>query len=247
MADLVKAELRKLVSAGGTWSLLVIGIGLGALFTEGFTQAAAEALAAGASDPATETATIVRSWFAMSLLSGILGAIGVTREYASGVISRSVLVAGSRTRVLVSKLVAATAGGLVLGVVAAGLSIALAHVSMARIDSTVVWSREATLTVLGVLGTTTLSAAWGAFLGWIIRNQVATILVIVGLTLMIEPGVQSFAPDVAGFLFTIAMTGVTLDGKEGLLSIGASYAVLAAWLVVLGVAARTLLVRRDLS
>lgn len=247
MTDLLHAELRKLATSRGAWSLLVIGLGLGFLFTEGFTQAAREALDAGVSDAATQTAVIVRSWFAMSLLSGILGAVSVTREYASGAISRSVLVAGSRSRLFGAKIVAGTVAGLVLGVVAAALSLAVASWSMSRIGHDMVWSREATLTTLGILGTTALSATWGVLLGWILRNQVVTILVIVGLTLMVEPGVQSFAPDVAAYLFTIAMTGVNLDGKEGLLSIGASYAVLAAWIVVLGLAARTLVARRDLT
>ncbi|MFC4556167.1 ABC transporter permease [Georgenia faecalis] len=247
MADLVRAEARKLLTGGGTWSLLLIGIGLGGLFTEGFTQAARELLSSGASDPATQTAVIVRSWFAMTLVSGILGALSVTREYASGTISRSVLVAGSRSRLFGAKALTGTAAGLVLGVVAAALAVGYVHVAMPRTGAEVVWSHEATMTALGIVGTTTLSATWGVLLGWILRHQVAAILVIVGLTLLVEPGVQSFAPEVAGYLFTIAMTGVNLDGKEGLLSIGGSYAVLVGWILVLGAAARALVARRDLT
>lgn len=247
MRELIRAEARKITTGTTIWTLAVVGISLGALFTEGFTQEARTLLDAGVSDAPTQTSVIVRSWMAMTLVSAILGALLVTREYTSGSISRSVLVAGGRDRVLAAKLVVGTAGGAVFGALAAVLAVGVVQFAMPRAGAEVAWTQDATLTALGIFGTTTLSATWGVLMGWIIRSQIGSVLAIVGLTLLIEPGVQAVAPRVAAFLFTIAMTGVNLDGKPDLLSIGGSYVVLAGWLVVLGLVARALLVRRDLT
>lgn len=63
----------------------------------------------------------------------------------------------------------------------------------------------------------------------------------------VEPAIQRLVPDVAQFLFTIALSSVYRDGKPDLLPVGAALGVCAVWIAGLGLAARTSFFRRDVG
>ncbi|OEJ26164.1 hypothetical protein AR457_18455 [Streptomyces agglomeratus] len=247
MRDLITAEWRK-ATTGRTWWILA-GLGVLMSLTSGFGFASQgdAAITTGAASPSAVTDDVVRAWMMTFLFSSLFGALLVTREYASGSITRSVLLSGTRGRLFAAKLTVATLSGVLYGLLAAALAALCAYATLNHFGHSPEWTTETTLIALGVLACNVLAAAWGAFLGWIVRHQTATVVLLMALTLLVDPGVQQLAPDVAKFLLTIAMSSVYRDAKPDLLSVPVALLVIGGWLTAAGFAARKLLFTRDVT
>ncbi|MCX5376681.1 ABC transporter permease [Streptomyces sp. NBC_00091] len=231
---------------GRTWLILAsTGIFMSLLTCFGYASQGDETIALGQTTAAAVTDDMAQAWMMTFLMSAVFGGILVTREYNSGSIARSVLLSGGRLRLLSAKALVATAAGLINGLLAAVLAVLCAFALPARFGFTADWTGHTTRIVLGVVTVNVLAAPWGALLGWIIRSQLATVVTVIALTLLVEPGLQELAPQVARYLPTIAMSSVYLDGKPELLSVPLALLVLAGWLAAAGTAARQLLLSRD--
>jgi hypothetical protein len=202
--------------------------------------------AAAGWDGAAVTDDIVRSWMMMTLFSSLAGAMAVTREFSTDTMARSVLAAGGRRALLRAKLVAI----LVVGAGFAVLTVLVAAVSAAGLvgmhGHPVVWTADITRTLLGVGACVLLSALWGQAIGWLVRHQTAAALVIVIVTVGLEPALARLVPSASAYLFTIALSSIYRDGKPYLLPVGAATLVAVAWILVLGLAARRSFERREL-
>jgi len=239
----VRAELLKIRTGRMWWVLLLIAVPWCAYISYSFgALATAEG---GPVDDAALTTTVARQWFQMHLFTSVIGVMAVTREYSANTVSRSVLLGGGRTRLFWSKTVAATIVAVAYGALAAVLGAVTAWVTLPLLDVEPVWSNELTLTLLGVFAASVLAAPWGAFLGWIFRNQVVALLVLLLLTLMVEPLLFEVNSDVFNWPFSIALMSVYRDVNEGLLAVPVAYAVAAAWVVLAGVLGHLLLRSRD--
>ncbi|RSS57985.1 ABC transporter permease [Streptomyces sp. WAC07061] len=231
---------------GRTWLILATaGIFMSLLTCFGYASTGDEAIALGTSTAAAVTDDMAQAWMMTFLMSAVFGAILVTREYNTGAIARSVLLSGGRLRLLSAKALVATAAGLVNGLLAAALAVLCAFTLPGHFGYDGDWTGHTTRIVLGVVTVNVIAAPWGALLGWILRNQLATVLTVIALTLLVEPGLQELAPKAAAYLPTIAMSSVYLDGKPELLSVPLALLVLAGWLAAAGTAARQLLLSRD--
>ncbi|MGW6542734.1 ABC transporter permease [Streptomyces massasporeus] len=245
MRNVVAAEWSKAWTGRAWWTLAVIGVFLGFLASTGYVAQADESIARGQETIETVTDQVVRSWFMLLLFSALFGAIFVTKEYNSGAIARSVLLSGGRRRLLGAKLLVGTGMGVVFALLAAGLAAASPQVFLSTTEHQPVWTGETTLTLVGVFVVTVLGAPWGVLLGWIIRNQTATVAVLLGLTLFVDEALLRLLPAVGKFTMTIAMSSVYRDGKPELLSVPLALVVIGAWLAAAGFAARKLLLTRD--
>ncbi len=245
MRDLLAAEWAKIWSGRAAWSMALIGLVLCVLAGSGYVAVADADIAKGTTTIQDVTGQLVRSWFMMLLISALLGAVYVSREYQAGTIGRSVLLSGSRARLFGAKLVVGTAMGAVFGLLAAVCAAVSPWIFLRGTEHDPAWTRETTLTLVGVFTVTVLGAPWGVLLGWILRNQAAAVAVVLGLTLFVDEALLRLAPVVGKFTMTIAMSSVYRDGKPELLSEPWAFVVIAGWLAAAGYAAHRFLHRRD--
>lgn len=196
--------------------------------------------------PADGVDDIVRAWMMVFLFSGIFAAMYVGREFDSRVINRTVLLAGTRQRVLVSKVLVAAFFGACFAVLAGIFSTASAVVLPLVLGQEPAWSEEATWTLVGVMVCCVLAALWGAGIALAVRHQIVSILIIVGFTLLIDPGLQRIWPEASNGLFTIALSSIYLDPKPELLAVPIASLIAAAWIIVPVVFGSWRFLRKDL-
>lgn len=243
MLNLVKAEWAKAFAGRALFYTAGVGIGLSILTTFGYVQEGVKNNA----DAASITGAVVRTWMALYLFAAIATAIVVTREFTTRTMSRTVLLSGTRGRVFVAKAIVSALLGVVFGLIAVAFGTAMCWVAMPAFDLQPQWDREVTLTAIGVFACSVIASLWGAFLGWIVRNQVASVLTLLVLTLLIEPAIQRIVPDVSAYLFTIALSSLYRDGKPELLSAPLATVVALAWVLVAGLVAGRTLRTRDIT
>lgn len=198
-------------------------------------------------DPAALTALVARQWFQMHLITSLLAAMAVTREYSAHTISRSVLLSGTRERLFGAKLLTAAGMGALYGLLAAVGAAASAWVTLSVLDVPATASRELALTLVGLVAISVLAALWGSLLGWLFRHPAVTIVVLLITTLMIDPLLQTISADAFSWTFSIVLSAIYLDGKDGLFSLPVAYLTATAWLVVAGLGASVLFRRRDVA
>lgn len=223
MTALLRAELKKILSTRLWWGLL-----LGALLFSG-VQSVANAVVAGmdlgagaGTTPGLDTAEAVRSVYPMAMFSGtyifalVLGITGMTGEYRYQTITSTFLVSPRRSRVVVAKILAHAAMGLLFGVVgmivvlvAGGTTMAIRGYGLG-LDADRLWVTIG-LAVLAVA----IWAVLGIGIGTLIRSQIAAIVVAILITFLIEP------------LLTFALAAADLDQVVKWLPSNASSALMA--------------------
>lgn len=118
----------------------------------------------------------------------VLGILAVTTEFRHGTITPTLIAAPDKTKLVVAKLIATVAAGLLLGVLAIGLCAAIVLLGLgARDIDTGVDGGEVTRIVIGVTLATGLWAALGVGLGALVRNQVGAIVGALIFTFVGEP------------------------------------------------------------
>lgn len=181
---LLRAELLKLMTLRSTWWALAVMVLLWLAISLLYAAASA-GFGPGAS---AVTATVVPLQFTM-LVAGVLGAISVTGEYATGMIRSSLTAAPRRVGVLIAKALALGAVLAAAGALAMALSLL---VTTPIIDGDIDWSDA---------GTSWLPLAWtvaalvvfgwiGLGFGFVIRAGAGAIAATVGL-LFVAPIVFS--------------------------------------------------------
>lgn len=186
----------------------------------------------------------VRAWMMTFLLAAIFGSMVFTRDVASGALTRSVLL-GSRGSVFGAKVAVSALAGLGYGLLAAVMSFATTYAVNAGLGVPFDWTGEATLIALGIIACCVLAAVFGLFVGMLSRSGAVALIVLLLQTLLVEPGLQRIAPDVAKHLFTIALSSVYRDVLPNLLPLAIGALVAVAWVAGLGFLAWTRFVRKD--
>ncbi|MDX3854084.1 ABC transporter permease [Streptomyces sp. AK02-01A] len=245
MRNLIAGEARKALTGRAWWYLPLAGAWLCLITTFGYVSEGEKAIASGSTALAVGQ-DVARAWMMMFLLSSVFGAVAVTRDYASGTMIRSMLLAGSRSRLFGAKLVVATAAGAVFGLFAVVLGTASVFLGPLPFGLEAAADGETALILAGVFVCCLLAAPWGALVGWIVRSQTGAVATLLALTLAVDPGLQRLVPDAAKFLLTIAMSSVYRDVKPDLLSLPWAYAVIAAWLAAAFLVGRRLVRTRDI-
>ncbi len=134
------------------------------------------------------------------LFASLLGALSITSEIRTGLIRPTLLMTPRRGRMLSAKFVAAAGGGLIVGLCAEGVAIAVEGIGLGARGIPVA-SGTVQLTQL-LLGGGVAAAVWaviGVGVGALVRNQVATLVGLVVWLLFIEQTLVGIVPTIAKY------------------------------------------------
>jgi ABC-2 type transport system permease protein len=248
MTRLLSSELLKLRSTRTAIALiasvvgLVVLIGLIATITADFEQ-----------DEVFTVDLLGIAGFAQ-VFALILGILAVTTEFRHGTITPTLVVAPDRVRLVLAKLVAHVLAGLILGVLAVGLTTAIVLITLSSRDIDAgLTSQEITEVVFGLILATALWAALGVGLGALVRNQVGAIVGALGWALLVE-NLLTIIPTVGDWVQKYGLNGVTnaLSSIESevtgdVLSQAAGGALLVAYTAAFVIAGALAMRRRDVT
>lgn len=247
MLNGIASELTKLRTGSTFFAFMMAGIVFVAVASWGILTSAHEAAAGTALDAAWATTEVIRGWFALSLVIAMFGAYFVARDIAQGTAARSIVMGGGRRPYVISKL----ATGAVIGAAGAGIGAALSLPSAWLLLLTVDLSPSVTHTgwmvLLGCAAVNFAAGIWGVCLGLLVRNTIASLVTVVGLCLVVEPGVQAIAPAAGRLLMTNAMGSLYLDPRAGLLEVPLAGITVLGWLLVLGAGGYLVTMKKDLT
>ena len=263
----VRVELRKTLTTRMWWVLMLVMAAyvavIAAFLAVAFTQEAMGAMggpAAGTLDDAMQRLLLYTLVMPLAYVFPVLvGTLSITTEYRYETLTPTFLAEPRRGLVMVTKLVVATAAGLVFGLVgsasgaAAVAAVRVASGDPAGLDGEVL--RALAQVVLGM----GLWAAIGVGVGALVRNQVAAVVVIIAFSQLVEPiarvalsaweatrSISQYLPGAAGdalagaSLYTLGSPVELLEWWQGAL-------VLLAYAVVLFAVGSRLTVRRDIA
>ena len=250
IVNVIRGEWIKFWSVRSTSvTLLAAGlatIALGMVFSAVAESDDAEGPAALLSDPVD----IALGGIGLTeMIIGVLGVMFVAGEYSTGLIRTAFASVGRRSRVIAAKAVVIAAGVFAVGLVATTGAVAAGQAVYAGSEATVgvadIWE-----VVLGTTLYLTGVALIGVALGFMLRSNAGGIGTLFGavfigpnlLTLLPESITDAFVKYLPSEAGSAMMSRVS---NPELLSRGAGYAVFAAWIVGLLVAATLLVNRRD--
>ena len=248
MTRLISSELLKLRSTRTAMALiasvvgLVVLIGLIASITADFAK-----------DDVQTVDLLGIAGFAQ-VFALILGVLAVTTEFRHGTITPTLTVAPDRVRLVMAKLVAHVLAGLLLGILAVGLTTAIVLIVLSsRGIDTGLTSQDITGVVVGLVLATALWAALGVGLGALVRNQVGAIVGALGWALLVE-NLLTIIPTVGDQVQKYGLNGVTnaLSHVESeqtgdVLSQAAGGALLLAYTTAFVIAGTLAMRRRDVT
>lgn len=195
MTALVRSELRKITSTRLWWALLIGALLFSAI--QSVANALVAGMEAGPGTPAMAglgTSEAVRAVYPSAMFTGtyifalVLGITGMTGEYRYQTVTATFLVSPRRSRVVVAKLLAHAAmgvlyglAGLVVVLVAGGVTMTIRGYGFG-LGAERLWATMG-LAVLAVA----IWAVLGIGVGTLIRNQVAAVVTGVAITFLVEP------------------------------------------------------------
>jgi ABC-2 type transport system permease protein len=183
-----------------------------------------------------------------SIFALLFGLIGITGEYRHETITHTFLAAPVRERVVGAKLLTYAGAGLVLGVFALLIAVAMAVPWLAAkgIDAPLA-ERSVVLFVIGLLGATALWGALGVAFATVVPNQVAAIVIAFVWLLILESVLAGLAPDAARYSPRSAVGALMrVEGEESL-SMWGGAAVTLGYIAVLAAVGSSLVIRRDVT
>ena len=189
MTELVRSEVRKLMTTQVWFWLLVGALALTALGVVGTV------LTDGSADdpgPGLVTAEGQRNLFAQSgsasVFVVVLAIIGITAEYRHLTVTPTYLATPRRSRVVLAKLVTYGLVGLVYSVLCALLVVAMAKPWLAAKDIPLsLTENRIPLVLLAVIVAVAVYGIVGVGVGALVRNQVAAVVLTLSFLFVVEP------------------------------------------------------------
>ena len=176
----------------------------------------------------------------------LIGVLIATTEYRHGTITLTFLAAPVRERVIAAKAVAAVISSAVLVLVALILSLGTAQIWVGGRDDYLFGSHEWEL-----IGRVFLSAAIvamiGVFIGLSLKRQLGAIILVLGWLFFVEQALASLFPETMSYLAGSSIFGLIGSSSGDVPSFGHALAVIAAYLVGLGIVATAVTRRRDIT
>ncbi|MEU3371268.1 ABC transporter permease [Streptomyces sp. NPDC006711] len=185
-------EFRKLLAGRGL--LYTVGTGLALIVMAGVGTVGTVADQGTTGAEAAES--IVRQGFAGLLFATVAGALLVTGEYRHRTWTRTYLTTPRRGRVLAAKAVVSFLVGIPVGVLSALASTLVAVIG----GHPPTYNADMVRLTVMIVAISAFAGPWGVALGYLIRNQVATVLAIVVYTTGIEAVLIVVAPSFGRFL-----------------------------------------------
>lgn len=265
MTGLLRAEFRKVRTTRMWWGLLLGGLASTAISVVATVLTAGTRQGGGFSGPTNiptlSSPAVLRSVYGggftgMYVFALILGIIAVSGEYRHQTITATLLATPRRGRLVLAKLISYTGWGLLYGLVGTGFAVALGAtlIRIKGFPAGLTADRVPQTLALAVLGVV-IWAVFGLGIGTLLRNQIAAILLSLGVTLLVEPiatlllnhfhygGVAKYLP---GSASNAIIQGVS-SGQLALLTWWAGALVLAAYGLVFATLGAALTLRRDVT
>ena len=245
MTNAIKSEFRKILTTRTAWVLgaaLVVMVGLAV--SEPLLNAPRSAF----TEPITEAAPLIPSTALVIIVFTLLvGLRSFTDEFRYGSIVSTLLASPERAQVLISKVAACSALGLVyalgaslvaLGGAAAYFAVNDIHVEIS-LGGLAMWAVR-----FGIFGM--LWAAIGVGVGLAVKHQLPAIAGALLWVLAGEAFLGSLLPEVSGFLTTSAGISILVGRPDGFGSIEGA-AILAGWTAAALVVGAATMRRRDIT
>jgi ABC-2 type transport system permease protein len=248
----VRAEWIKLFSLRSSWITLAVAviavIGLGALFSA-VTNTHWSEIRPEERLHFDPVGVSLRGVMLAQLVIGVLGALVITGEYATGMIRSSLMAVPRRLPVLVAKAVVFAGVTFVLMLVSAFVAFFVGQAALGSHGTTLA-AGHALRPIVGVALYLTVVALFALGLGFALRNTAGTIATVFGL-LLVVPGLAqllpaSWQPHVLPYLPSNAGSSVfQVHPDTGMLGTWAGFGVFCAWAAAALVLGAFLLRRRD--
>ena len=182
----------------------------------------------------------------------ILGILVLTQEFRFGTATSSFLVTPKRGRVLVAKLIAVAAVGLVFALLSALLAVAVSAVLIPIRDGVVNYDAQVLQVLLGAMLVMVLYGPIGIAVGALVKNQIAAVVGALAFTFIVEQLLIALLPDVGkwtpgGASSAVLQLGDLVTTRGDLLPVWGGVLVLLAYAAVLSAIAARLTLRRDLT
>lgn len=262
MTGLIRSEFLKIRTTKMWWGLLLGALAFTAVsvvatvLTAGVDTGPGGPQISSLDAPATIRNVYASGFAGAYLFALILGIIGMTGEYRHQTVTPTFLATPRRSRLITAKLVTSGLFGLIYGVVCTALAVALgASMIAAKGYPTRITSDQVPQTIgLCLLGVVVWTIV-GLGIGILIKNQIAAILVAVGVNFILEPLASALLNhfDLAGIprYFPGAASNAIVQGVQSanahLLPWWGGTLVLIAYGVVFAVLGAVLTLRRDVT
>lgn len=246
MNALIRTEIFKLRTARSTWGFLLGGLVLGALLGAA-TSATAGQDAAAALGSADSMANVLGVSALPGVVMLILGILATAGEFQHRTITQTFLTTPVRGRVMGAKLAALALVGLPVAAAVMGAAFLAALPRLLTAADTIdVFNAEVAQTVAGNLLAAVLLGVLGAGLGALLRNQLATVILVVGWSLIGEGILSIVAGQDAIRWFPGGVAQAVIAGGDGELALLPAALALAAYAAVFS-AASLMALRRDIA
>jgi len=248
----IRAEWIKLFSLRSSWISLAVAviavIGLGVLFSA-ITNTHWSELRPEERLHFEPVGVSLRGVMLAQLVIGVLGALVITGEYATGMIRSSLMAVPRRLPVLVAKAVVFAGVTFVLMLASAFIAFFAGQAALGS-HGTTLSAGHALRPIVGVALYLTVVALFALGLGFALRNTAGTIATVFGL-LLVVPGLAqllptSWQPHVLPYLPSNAGASVfQVHPDSGMLGTWAGFGVFCAWAAAALLVGAFLLRRRD--
>ncbi len=243
---LVRSELRKLGSTRMPWAFLAVLVLLAGL--NAFAVVAGEEMDGSKAFVSTAEDQQSLMAFAANALSigGLLGAIAVAREYGHHTVVPTFLAAPRRHRAVLAQTAAVGAGGALLGLVGAALTMSAVAVSLPTTEFGFMVSFGVAVRVLAA---SAFCGAAGAILGGgigaVVRNVGGAVTGTVLALFIAPPLVVQLAGGTASWMPSVLANVISGVGVE--VSTTAAIIATAGWAVVPATAGLLMVLRQDVA
>jgi ABC-type transport system involved in multi-copper enzyme maturation permease subunit len=187
---LVRAELFKFRTTPGAWvSIGVVALLTGLGITTSFIVARHGVAHFGAPTTTTDLRRLMGAGYTAAIvMAPVLGVLCITTEYRHRILTTTLLLHPKRSDVLGAKVLASAAWGLLMGV-ASFVMIGIMGIPLLVAEGGSVSNLldQVGPVLPGMLAAYVLLAVYGMGIGTLVRNQIAGVIVAVGVTLVLEP------------------------------------------------------------
>jgi ABC-2 type transport system permease protein len=182
------------------------------------------------------------------LFSAIAGILVVTSEYRFGTIRPTFLVTPSLTRILAAKLVASVVSGVVFGIVGMAFSYGIGYLCLSeRGVPHTLSSGDTALLLFGSVLSSGLFAGIGVGLGTLVRNQIASVIVLLAWSFVLENLLFALEPSIGRYGPGEGQSALIGSSTDHLLSPALGALVMLVWVAALTGAGLAWASRRDVA
>lgn len=237
MMRLIRSEIFKLRTTRLYVGLLAASVALVVLVTGvQLAQGGDSPVSIEGAAPAVETAEDLRSILNVAGIAGLftlmLGATAVSNEHRHGTIVGTYMITPSRGRVIVAKVAAYLLAGALFGLLVEAIVFAEVAVWLSATGSSIPFGDVVAETLIAGPVITGLAAATGVGVSAAVPNQLGSVLVVIGWSMVVEQLVAGLLPGVAPWL-PLSGVSTAISGQNPEIGAAAGVVLGVAYMILL--------------